>query len=127
MIIHTLKYCLLWVAGQRERTKTTLWWQNHLPEETLLLVVSQIFSGELLLCSKGKGHPITCLCRHRMEAKLSGYLQERFGTHCAGGWVGCQAWSVPPPGFSPWTIQPIASHSTNCAVPATCYTIFGRK
>jgi len=29
------------------------------------------------------------------------YLQERFCNYCAGGWVGCQGWSVPPPGLSP--------------------------
>jgi len=51
------------------------------------------------------------------------YLQERFGTHCAGGWEGCQGRSVPPSGFGPWTIQPIASYSTNCAIPATCHTV----
>jgi hypothetical protein len=51
------------------------------------------------------------------------YPQERFGTHCAGGWVGFQVWSVPPPRFSPWTVQPTVSYSTNRAIPARCHTI----
>jgi len=55
------------------------------------------------------------------------YLQERFVSHFAGGWVGCQGWSVPPSGFGPWTIQPIASYSINCAIPATCHTTFAKK
>jgi len=44
---------------------------------------------------------------------LPRYLQERFGTHCAGGWVYCQVWSVLPPQFSPYNVQPRASHYTN--------------
>jgi hypothetical protein len=55
------------------------------------------------------------------------YLQERFGTHCAGGWVGFQGWSVPPPHFSPWTVQPTVSYTTNCAIPASRHTIFAIK
>ena len=47
--------------------------------------------------------------------------QERPGTHCTGGWVGPRAgldWcgkSRPPPGFDPWTVQPVASRYTDCA------------
>jgi hypothetical protein len=45
--------------------------------------------------------------------KLPIYLQERFGTDCAGGWVSCWGWSVPLPGFNPWTVHPIASCYTD--------------
>ena len=43
-------------------------------------------------------------------------------THCIGGWVGPSAsWdrygkSCPPPGFDPWTVQPVASHYAICAI-----------
>jgi hypothetical protein len=34
------------------------------------------------------------------------------------GWSG-GVWNIsPPPGFDPWTIQPIASCYTGCAIPA---------
>jgi hypothetical protein len=46
------------------------------------------------------------------------YPWERPSTHCIGGWVspravldGCRK-SLPPPGFNPQTIQPVASHYT---------------
>jgi hypothetical protein len=41
---------------------------------------------------------------------------ERSHTHCIGGWVGPSASldgygkSHPPPGFNPWTVQPIVSY-----------------
>jgi len=39
---------------------------------------------------------------------------ERPGTHCTGGWMGPRAGLEgqkisPPPGFDPWTVQPIVS------------------
>jgi len=43
------------------------------------------------------------------------YLWERPGIHCTGGWVRLRAGLVgfgiisPPPGFDPWTVQPVAS------------------
>ena len=49
--------------------------------------------------------------------------RERPGTYCIrlggpqsrSGWV----WKISPtPGFDPWTVQPIASHCTNWAIPA---------
>jgi hypothetical protein len=51
------------------------------------------------------------------------YPWERPGTHCTGGWVGPRAGlhlcekSVPPPGFDPWTVQPVASCYTDWAIP----------
>ena len=47
------------------------------------------------------------------------YPQERPGTHCIGGRAGPMAGLdrcvkiSPPPGFDPWTIQPIASRFTD--------------
>jgi hypothetical protein len=52
------------------------------------------------------------------------YPQERPGTHCIGGWVGTQGRSgrvqkiSPSPGFDPLTVQPVASHYTDCVIPA---------
>jgi len=34
------------------------------------------------------------------------------------GWSGQVQKTSPPPEFDPWTIQPVASHNTNCAIPA---------
>ena len=45
-------------------------------------------------------------------------------THCTVGWVGPRAGldrcgkSLPPPGFDLRTVQPVASHITDCAIPA---------
>ena len=48
-------------------------------------------------------------------------LRKRSGTHCTGGWVvpragiyGCE--KSPLPEFDPWTVQPVASPYTACAV-----------
>jgi len=60
----------------------------------------------------GQGHAPTAL------------LPERPDTHCIGGWVGPSTGlngcgkSRPPPGFDPWTVQPVASRYTDCAFPA---------
>ena len=49
---------------------------------------------------------------------------ERTCTHCIGGWVGPRmsldgcGKSRPPPGFDPWTVQPIPSRYTDWAIPA---------
>ena len=58
------------------------------------------------------------------------YSRKRPGTHCIRGWVGPKAGldeygiSRPPPGFDPYTVQPIASRYTDWAIPAhTCYII----
>jgi hypothetical protein len=48
---------------------------------------------------------------------------KRPSTHCRGGWVGPQGRSgrvrkiLPPPGFNPQTVQPVASHYTDYAIP----------
>jgi hypothetical protein len=46
------------------------------------------------------------------------------GFHCTGSWVGprtglqgCRKFR-PPPGFDPRTVQHMASHYTDCAIPA---------
>jgi hypothetical protein len=48
------------------------------------------------------------------------YLREGPGTHCTGDWLGpragldvCEKPRLPP-GFDPRTVQPVASHYTNC-------------
>jgi len=52
------------------------------------------------------------------------YPRERPGTHCLGGWMGSRAGlngcgkSHHPPGFDPWTVQPLASCYTDYAVSA---------
>jgi hypothetical protein len=52
------------------------------------------------------------------------YSRERPGTHCTGGWGGPQGRSgqvrkiVPPPGFDPRTVQPVASRYTDRAIAA---------
>ena len=52
------------------------------------------------------------------------YPRESPGTYCIGGWVcpragldGCGKSRPPPPGFDPWTVKPVASHYTDCAIP----------
>jgi hypothetical protein len=52
------------------------------------------------------------------------YSRERPGTHCIGGWVvlgtgleGCGK-SRPPPGFDPWTVQPVVSRYTDHEIKA---------
>ena len=48
-------------------------------------------------------------------------LGKRPSTHCIGGWVGPRAGLdglrkiSPPPGFDPWTVQPLASRYTDYA------------
>lgn len=49
------------------------------------------------------------------------YPPEITGTNCSGGWVGLRAvldgteiW--PPPGFDPWTVHPLVSCYTDCAI-----------
>ena len=52
------------------------------------------------------------------------YPQKWPGTYCIRGWVGPRGRSgqvrqiLPPLGFNRWTIQPVASHYTDYAVPA---------
>ena len=48
------------------------------------------------------------------------YPWERHGTHCIRGWVGpragldgCGKIFLPPPGFDPRTVQPVASRYTD--------------
>jgi hypothetical protein len=49
-------------------------------------------------------------------------IRIKIGIHCIGGWVGPHGWSewvqkiLPLPGFNPWTIQPLASNYTDCAI-----------
>jgi hypothetical protein len=56
--------------------------------------------------------------RHDPAALLPGK------NHCLGGCVGPRVGldgcgkSRPPPDFDPWTIQPVASQYTDCAIPA---------
>jgi hypothetical protein len=53
------------------------------------------------------------------------YPRERPVTHCIGGSVGpwtgldaCGKSGLPPPGFDARTVEPVASHYTDCAIPA---------
>jgi hypothetical protein len=49
---------------------------------------------------------------------------KRLGTHCTGAWMGPRAGldgcrkSRTPPGFAPRTVQPVANHYTDYAIPA---------
>ena len=51
------------------------------------------------------------------------YPQKWPGTYCIGGWVDPSGWLRQVQqisaqlGFDPWTVQPVASHYTDCAVP----------
>jgi hypothetical protein len=53
------------------------------------------------------------------------YPQKRTGTHSTGDWMGRRVGvdsrkkTLPPPEFDTQTIQPVASHYTNYAIPAT--------
>jgi hypothetical protein len=66
--------------------------------------------------------------RHASAALPPG---NRPGTNCIGGWVGTRAVldgcgkSHHPPGFGPRTVQPVASHYTNWAIPAHIRTVGG--
>jgi hypothetical protein len=58
------------------------------------------------------------------KSPLPLYPRERPSTHCTGGWVGpktglnvCEK-SRPPPGFHRRTVEPVASHYTDWAIPA---------
>ena len=61
-------------------------------------------------------------CQRHAPATLP--TGKRPGTHCIGGWVGPRAGLygcekvLPPPGYDPQTVQPIASRYTNSAIPA---------
>jgi len=74
-------------------------------------------------------------CTHSLTSVLDGLGRQRHapaalpsgkrpGTHYLGGWVGPRAGldgcgkSRHPPGFDPWTVQPLASCYTDYAVPA---------
>ena len=53
------------------------------------------------------------------------YPRERHGTHCIEvgsrpGLDGCGK-RRPPLGFDPWTVPPVASRYTDCAIPANLY------
>jgi len=60
------------------------------------------------------------------------YPRDRAGTHCTGGYVDPRAgldWCgkiSPPPAFDPQTVQSVASHYTNWAIPASPFTIYLR-
>ena len=50
------------------------------------------------------------------------------GTHCTGGWVGPRAGLdkqkiSPPPGFDPWTVQPVVSCYTDWATQPTSFLL----
>ena len=57
------------------------------------------------------------------------YPLKRPGTHCTGGWVGSRGRSrqvrkiLPPPGFDPRTVQPVASRYTDYATRPTSETV----
>jgi hypothetical protein len=57
------------------------------------------------------------------------YPRERPGTHCIGGWVGPTAGldgcgkARPPPGFDPWTAQPLVSLYTDCDIRAHSFLV----
>jgi hypothetical protein len=59
--------------------------------------------------------------RGQRHALAAFYPRERPGTHCTGGWVGPRAGldrcgkSRLPPGYDPWTVQPVASRYTDWA------------
>jgi hypothetical protein len=57
-----------------------------------------------------------------MHQAMAALPQERPGTHSTGGWVSHRTGlevteSFTPPGFNLRTIQPIASHYTDCNTP----------
>jgi hypothetical protein len=64
--------------------------------------------------------------RHSLAAL---YRRERPGIHCTGGWVGPRAGLDGgrkisfPPGFDPWTVQPVASCYTDRAFPVPSVAI----
>ena len=63
--------------------------------------------------------------RGQRHAPAALFPRERPGTHCTGGWVVPRAGldrcrkSRPPPGFDPWTVQPVASRYTDYATRPT--------
>jgi hypothetical protein len=65
--------------------------------------------------------------RGQLHPPAAFHPQERPGTHRTGGWVGPRAGldrcgKLPPPGFDPRTVQPVASHYTDWATqPTTIY------
>jgi hypothetical protein len=111
----------------------TLWVAMYIPYKTAFNHKKPEVEG------KGKGHPITghegprgrgvALLILDLGARRGWvvstmpwplYPREKPGTHCTGGWVGPRAGLdvrkiSPPPGFDPWTIQPVASPYTDWA------------
>ena len=99
----------------------------------------------------GKGHPMTCLCRHRGEVEIQ--LQPIHNPALGGGWSaphssllpvktqhplyrtlthfqGQSGWAqkiLPPPGFDPQPIQPVASCYTNYTMYTHLEEIYGHK
>ena len=63
--------------------------------------------------------------RGQLHAPAALYPQEGPGTHFIGSWVGPKAGLnrcgkiSPPPGFDPWTVQPVASRYTDYATRLT--------
>ena len=65
--------------------------------------------------------------RGQLHVLAALYPQERPNTHCTESWVGPRVGldryrnSHPPPGFDPWTVQPVASRYTNYATRPTSF------
>jgi hypothetical protein len=59
------------------------------------------------------------------------YHREGPNAHCVGGWVGPRTdldscgKSRPQPGFDPWTVHPVASRYTDCAILARKKILLG--
>jgi len=68
---------------------------------------------------------VRCQC----QAPAALYHREKPGTHCTGGWVSPRpVWSgaenLPPPGFDPRTVQPVASRYTDYVSEIVCCLYF---
>jgi hypothetical protein len=74
---------------------------------SVLLIAQRVFSDTLLIIGSSKtvlaASGFTCICGCRQLSSRSGQVQK----------------ISPPPGFDPWTAQPVASRYTDCATRPT--------
>ena len=112
-----------------KRRQSALWNQLFMVRKTKKVKCTLV--QELRLCTGCTAHRGTTALegvRGQRHAPAAIYPLERPGTHYTRGWVGPRAGvdrcgnSRPPPGFAPWTVQPVASRYTDYATRPTLHS-----